>query len=131
MIYTLFLLVTMALTLGAQGYINSMYNTTKKISLNRTISGSEVARKILDENGLKNVKVVEVEGTLTDHYDPRNKTVSLSKDISHHTSVASCSVAAHECGHAIQDKENYTFLRFSPKNDILSPLQIFGDNNFG
>lgn len=122
MIYTLFLLVTMALTLGAQGYINSMYNKTKKISLNRTISGSEVARKILDENGLKNVKVVEVEGTLTDHYDPRNKTVSLSKDIYHNTSVASCSVAAHECGHAIQDKEGYSFLRF--RNSIIPVVNL-------
>ena len=117
MSYALFLLITMALTLGAQGYINSMYKKTRTIFLKRSISGMEVARKILDENGLKNVKVVEVAGTLTDHYDPRNKTVSLSKDIYNNTSVASCSVAAHECGHAIQDKEGYTFLRF--RNAII------------
>ena len=122
MSYTLILLVTMALTLGAQGYINSMYQKTKKISLERTISGKDVARKILDENGLKNVKVVEVEGTLSDHYDPRNKTVNLSTDIYQNTSVASASVAAHECGHAIQDKEGYTFLKF--RNSIVPVVNL-------
>ena len=67
--------------------------------------------RILDENGLKNVKVVEVAGNLSDHYDPKEKIVRLSTDIYNNTSLASVAVASHECGHAIQDKNNYTFLR--------------------
>ena len=63
-----------------------------------------------------------MDGTLTDHYDPRNKTVSLSKDIYQNSTVASCSVAAHECGHAIQDKEGYTFLRF--RNAIIPVVNL-------
>ncbi len=122
MFYYLILILTMGITLGAQNYINSMYKKTKEISLNRHISGKEVARKILDENGLREVKIVEVEGTLTDHYDPRNKTVNLSSDIYNNYSVASASVASHECGHALQDKEGYVFLRF--RNSIV-PLVNF------
>lgn len=104
--------ITMLLTLGAQGYINLWYGKTKKIMANSRISGREVARKILDHNGLKNVNVVETQGVLSDHYDPRGKVVRLSSDIYGNSSLASVSVAAHECGHAIQDKDNYFFLRF-------------------
>lgn len=105
------LLVALIITLGAQGYINSSYNRIKKIKSNKNISGMEVARKILDANGLKKVSVVENSGVLSDHYDPKAKTVRLSEDIYENTSLASVSVAAHECGHAIQDKNNYFFLR--------------------
>lgn len=104
--------VTLAITLGAQSYIKHWYNKTKDILSNKQMSGLEVARKILDSNGLENVKVVETSGVLSDHYDPRSKVVRLSTDIYHSTSLASVSVAAHECGHAIQDKNNYFFLRF-------------------
>lgn len=105
------LLITLIITLGAQGYINSSYNRTKKIMDSKGLSGKAVARKILDSNGLKHVKVVETEGVLSDHYDPKNKVVRLSTDIYNNTSLASISVASHECGHAIQDKDNYFFLR--------------------
>lgn len=105
------LLITLIITLGAQGYINSSYNRTKKIMASKGLSGKAVARKILDSNGLKHVKVVETEGILSDHYDPKNKVVRLSTDIYNNTSLASISVASHECGHAIQDKDNYFFLR--------------------
>ncbi len=100
------------LTTGAQGYINHWYRKTKNILSNSHMSGEKVARKILDSNGLKRVKVVETSGVLSDHYDPKGKIVRLSSDIYHNTSLASVSVAAHECGHAIQDKDNYFFLRF-------------------
>jgi len=79
---------------------------------NSGITGKDVARRILDANGLKKVKVVETSGILSDHYDPRNKTVNLSSDIYNNYSLASVSVASHECGHAIQDKDGYFFLRF-------------------
>ena len=70
-----------------------------------------MARRILDSNGLNNVDIVETQGELTDHYDPERKVVRLSKDIYHGATIASSSVAAHECGHAVQDKEGYFFLR--------------------
>ena len=72
----------------------------------------KVARKILDKNGLQHVKIQEVSGELSDHYDPQKKTVNLSSHIYSESSLASISVAAHECGHAIQDKDGYFFLRF-------------------
>lgn len=103
--------VAFLITLGAQIKINSSYNTYKKKDNSKKLSGQEVARKILDENGLPNIHVVEVKGTLTDHYDPTNKVVRLSTDVFHGESVASLSIAAHECGHAIQDKEGYSLFR--------------------
>ena len=103
--------ITLLITLGAQSYINSWYSRTKRMKSTKDMTGKEVARKILDSNGLKHVKVEEQSGTLTDHYDPKNKVVRLSTDIYHNTSLASISVASHECGHAIQDKDNYFFLR--------------------
>lgn len=109
--YYFIILLTLVITLGSQAYINHKYRQTKKISSSKKISGVEVARKILDSNGLKKVKVMETQGVLSDHYDPRGKTVYLSSDIYHNTSLASVSVASHECGHALQDKEGYFFLR--------------------
>ena len=105
------LIITMLITLGAQEYINIWYNKTKKIESNKKLTGRSVAREILDKNGLKHVKVEEVAGNLTDHYDPKSKTVRLSTDIYNNDSLASISVASHECGHAIQDKDGYFFLR--------------------
>lgn len=99
------------ITLIAQAFVTSNYNKYKQRGNNLGITGSEVARKILDYNGLRDVKVVETAGTLTDHYDPTKKCVNLSTDIYKDTSIASIAVAAHECGHAIQDKVGYVFLR--------------------
>ena len=99
------------ISLAAQGYVMSSYSKYKKIENKRKIAGFEVARKILDENGLKDVYVTEVKGNLTDHYDPTRKVIRLSSEIFHGTTIASASVAAHEVGHAIQDKEGYLFLR--------------------
>lgn len=116
------LVLSLLVTLAAQIYINSSYNKTKRIKNRAGITGAQTARKILDENGLSNVKVEEVTGILGDHYDPRTKTVRLSSDIYRNTSIASASVAAHECGHAIQDKEGYFFLKL--RNSIV-PLVNF------
>ena len=118
----LIILITLIITLGSQHYIQSMYNKTRRIPSKKEMSGKEVARKILDANGLKNVQIHEVSGTLSDHYDPRNKTVNLSQDIYENTSLASISVAAHECGHAIQDKNGYLFLRF--RNSIIPIVNL-------
>ena len=91
--------------------INSTYKKYKQIENKNKLSGFEVARKILDENGLEKIYIVEAPGELTDHYDPTQKVVRLSTDIFHGETIAAAAVAAHECGHAIQDKENYAFLR--------------------
>lgn len=120
--YYLFIIVTFAITLGAQAYLNSQYNKCAKIMNQRGITGHEVARMILDKNGLKEVGVVETTGILSDHYDPSKKMVRLSEAIYQKASIASVSVAAHECGHAIQDKTGYLFLRFRKS---ITPLVNF------
>ena len=95
----------------AQINISVSYSKYKKINNSKGLSGFEVARKILDANGLEDVYVVETSGNLSDHYDPSRKVIKLSKDIFNGETIAAASVAAHECGHAIQDKDNYTFMR--------------------
>jgi len=99
------------ITLIAQIYVNNSYNKYKYQSLQKRTTGAEVARKILDKNGLENIKIVEIKGNLTDHYDPSKKVVSLSSDIYSGDTIAAASVAAHECGHAIQHKNGYLFLK--------------------
>ena len=105
------IILIISLPLISQLYISVTYKKTSNIEFRSDTTGYDVARNILDKNGLNNILVVETNGTLTDHYDPTRKVIKLSKDIYHGNSVASASVAAHEVGHAIQDKEGYTFLR--------------------
>ncbi len=109
--FDLIFILTLIITLGAQTFISGKYASTRRIRTKKGMTGASVARKILDSNGLSNVTVREVSGELSDHYDPRSKTVNLSSDIYNGSSIASASVASHECGHAIQDKEGYLFLR--------------------
>ena len=109
--YYLLTILAFLITITAQIFVNGSYSKTRKIKNKHNLTGEEVARTILDKNGLRNVQIEEVHSTLGDHYDPTTKTVRLSSDIYHNTSIASASVAAHECGHAIQDKDDYTFLR--------------------
>ena len=109
--YNLIFLITIAITLASQAYISNTYQKTKKIASKSSLSGYEVARRILDANGLQNIQIEKVAGELSDHYDPANKKVCLSEDIYENTSLASISVASHECGHALQDKEGFAFLR--------------------
>lgn len=95
----------------AQIFISINYNKYKGILNNKKISGQEVARKLLDSNNLEYIYVVATNGNLTDHYDSSRKVIRLSKDIYNNESIASVAVAAHECGHAIQDKDGYFFIR--------------------
>lgn len=104
-------LIGFLITLVAQIFVNSSYKKYKKVNTKSGLQGFEVARRILDMNGLNNVEIVETKGELSDHYDPTRKVVRLSTDIYHGATIASSSVAAHECGHAVQDKEGYFFLR--------------------
>ena len=105
------ILVILAIPAIAQLRITTTYNRFKKVTNEKGITGQEVARKILDKNGLENIYVVEVPGNLSDHYDPSRKVVRLSREVFNGESVAAMSIAAHECGHAIQDKQVYFFMR--------------------
>lgn len=107
--------VSLLITMGAQAYITSSYNKYQKVNTEKKMTGAEVARKLLDKHGLQDIKVEQVSGYLSDHYDPKSRAVRLSENIYSQSSVASVSVACHECGHAIQDKEGYTFLRIRSK----------------
>lgn len=110
------------ITAIAQIIVTSNYNKYRIEHTRKNITGASVARQILDKNGLKEVKIEKISGNLTDHYNPKNKTVSLSEDIYDGTSIASISVAAHECGHAIQHKEGYIFLKI---RSFLVPFTNF------
>lgn len=116
------LIITLLITLGAQALVSGSYSKYKKVKNKNNITGAEVARMILSRNGLDDIYVVETNGNLTDHYDPKRRTIRLSKDIYNGTSIASIAVASHECGHALQDKDNYTFLKIRSK---LIPLVNF------
>ena len=94
-------LIGVVITLIAQYFVNSKYSKYKKVNNKKGLSGQEVARMILDENGLTDVYVTEVKGILSDHYDPTRKVVRLSSEIFHGETV----------GHAIQDREGYFFIR--------------------
>lgn len=107
------LLISIAflITLISQIIVSVSYRKYKKILNNKDATGYDVARKILDSEGLEDIMVIETKGNLTDHYDPQRKVIKLSTDIYHGSSIASASVAAHECGHAIQDKDSYKPMR--------------------
>ena len=104
-------IIVISIPLIAQIGVSSNYQKYKRVKNTKELTGYDVARKILDENGLEDIYIVETRGELTDHYDPTKKVVRLSSDIYHGKTVAAMSVASHECGHAIQDKDGYTFMR--------------------
>lgn len=91
----------------AQSKVSSTYKRFSKISSHSGLTGAQFARKMLDENGLYNVSIVQISGQLSDHYDPRAQQVRLSGDIYNGTSIASLGIAAHEVGHAIQHSVEY------------------------
>lgn len=103
----LFFIPSLIITAWSQWKLRSTYAKYSQVGSTSGLSGSEVARHILNQEGLAQVPVEEVEGQLSDHYDPRTRVVNLSSDIYHGTSLAALGVAAHECGHAIQHKKAY------------------------
>lgn len=105
------IIIVILIPLIAQIGVSSNYQKYKRVKNTKELTGYDVARKILDENGLGDIYIVETTGELTDHYDPTKRVVRLSSDIYHGKTVAAMSVASHECGHAIQDKDGYTFMR--------------------
>ena len=100
------------LTLWAQSNIKGTYRRYSQINSSMGMTGAEVARAILEKMGVKDVTIEPVAGQLTDHYDPSAKAVRLSEGIHNSSSLAAAAVAAHECGHVLQDVEDYKFMNF-------------------
>jgi Zn-dependent membrane protease YugP len=122
LIYFAFLLI---IPLWAQSRVKGTYKKYSKVANSTGRTGAEVAREILNQNGLYDVQIEPVRGKLSDHYDPRSKVVRLSEDNYYGSSIAGAAVAAHEVGHAIQDAEGYAFLRFI---HALVPVANIGSN---
>ncbi len=123
---TMFLLIpAILLTLYAQYKVSSTTNRFFNVRANRGYTGENTARKILDSNGLYNVRIEMVGGRLSDHYDPRSKVLRLSQDVYNGTSITSVAVAAHECGHAIQHAHGYAPLNI---RSSLVPVVNFASN---
>lgn len=109
--YMIFMLPAFILMLAAQWYVRSAYSKWSKIPVRSRISGAEAAQRLMQYAGLYGVKIEGVQGEVTDHYDPRTKALRLSRGVYGSNSVASLAIAAHELGHALQDKEEYAPLR--------------------
>lgn len=112
---TYLLLLILLLPLIANISVRTAYSKYSSIQSNFKLSGKDIARRILDANGLNEIRIVETRGNLSDNYNPSKKTISLSNGIYDSDSIAAVSVAAHEVGHAIQDKESYLFMRIRAK----------------
>ncbi|TDQ41511.1 zinc metallopeptidase [Aureibacillus halotolerans] len=123
--YLLYFALLLIIPLWAQFRVKRTYKKYSKVPAMRGMTGAEVAQLILQQNGIYDVSVQETKGFLSDHYNPGNKTVNLSSQIYHGRSIAGTAVAAHEVGHAMQDAEDYAFLRF---RHSLIPLANLGSN---
>lgn len=123
--FLLYFAIIILIPLWAQMKVKGAYRKYSQIPASSGMTGAQVARTILDNNGLYHVRVEETSGVLSDHYDPRDKTVRLSTNNYHGASVAGAAVAAHEVGHAIQDARDYAFLRF---RHALVPVANIGSN---
>ena len=104
-------LIGVFLSLGASAKVKSTYARFSRVRSMTGMTGAEAARQLLNSQGIYDVQIRQVAGILTDHYDPRTKTVNLSESVYGSTSVAAIGVAAHECGHAMQDASEYVPLR--------------------
>jgi len=124
--WTFLLLVpALLLTVYAQIRVSSTFNKYSKVRSGRGLTGAEGARLLLDSNGLQSVTIEMVEGKLSDHYDPRSRTLRLSRDVAESASLASLGVAAHESGHAVQHAEGYGPMKL---RSLLVPAANIGSN---
>lgn len=121
----LLVLLGMGIVLFAQSRVKSTFNKYDQLETEHRITGKQAAERILQTAGIYDVKVEQVRGNLTDHYDPRNKVLRLSEATYNNTSVAAVAVAAHECGHAVQDQQDYSFLKV---RSAIVPLVQIGSN---
>lgn len=123
--YWILFIGIMVLGLIVQGVLQSKFGKYSKVPLPNGMSGAEIAMKMLNDNGIYDVKVVPAKGMLTDHYNPATKTVALSEGVYASRSVAAAAVAAHECGHAVQHAKGYAPLKM---RSVLVPVVSFASN---
>jgi Zn-dependent membrane protease YugP len=124
MIYVIFGVFAL-LSWMIQRRLRSKFEKYSKVAIPNGMTGKDVAEKMLRDNGISDVRVVSVQGRLTDHYNPEDKTVNLSEDVFYSNSVAAAAVSAHECGHAVQHATAYSFLALRSK---LVPVVSFASN---
>lgn len=123
---TIFILLpAIIFTAYAQFKVTSTTNKYFRVNTRRGYTGEMAARRLLDSNGLNDVRIEMTRGRLSDHYDPRSKVIRLSQDVYHGTSITSVAVACHECGHAIQHAKGYAPLQF---RNSLVPVVNFASN---
>lgn len=116
----LLFIVFLVLSLAVSWRFKSKVNKYNQVGLFHNLSGAEIAQKMLADNGIYDVKVITTEGQLSDHYNPLDKTVNLSRDVYYGRNVTAAAVAAHECGHAVQHAEAYPYLKF---RSAMVPMQ--------
>jgi hypothetical protein len=121
----IFFVIPMVLGFWAQHRVKSTFARNLEVPVANGMTGAQVARRVLDANGLNDVPVEETPGSLSDHYDPRSRSVHLSEPVYRGASVASTAVGAHEVGHAIQHAQAYAFFRF---RSAMFPAVQFASN---
>ncbi|TKC04933.1 zinc metallopeptidase [Pedobacter frigoris] len=109
-LYLILIIPVLILSMFVQWRFRSKFSKYAHMQLNSGFSGKEVAEKMLRDNGIYDVRVMSTDGQLSDHYNPADKTVNLSTDVYYGRSVAAAAVAAHECGHALQQARSYAWL---------------------
>ena len=119
------MILVMVLSFIVQQMLQSRFNKYSQVPTANGMTGAEVAQKMLNDNGIYDVKVVPTRGMLTDHFNPQTKTVALSEGVYSSRSVAAAAVAAHECGHAVQHAQGYAALRM---RTALVPVVSFASN---
>lgn len=124
-IYWIIFIVLMLISLAVSQTLQSKFNKYSKEPLRSGMTGKDIAEKMLHDNHIYDVKVVATKGHLSDHYNPKTKTVNLSESVYNSNSVAAAAVAAHECGHAVQHATAYNWLTF---RSVLVPVVQFGAN---
>ena len=127
-LYLILVLPAVIFSLWASIRVNTTFKKYSKIRSMRGITGAEAARRLLDANGLQHIRIEQIPGNLTDHYDPRSDVIRLSESVYGNTSVAAVGVACHEAGHAVQHAENYAPVKIRaaiiPVTNIGSRLAI-------
>ena len=119
------MIVIMLVSMLVQHMLQSRFSKYSQVGLPNGMTGADVARKMLADHGIYDVKVVPTNGMLTDHFNPQTKTVALSEGVYASRSVAAAAVAAHECGHAVQHAHGYAALRM---RSALVPVVSFASN---
>ncbi len=123
--YYLLLFIFAGLSMFVSSRLKSKFKTYSKLQLRNGMSGAEIAEKMLSDHGIRDVKVISVKGSLTDHYNPMKKTVNLSESVYNERNAAAAAVAAHECGHAVQHAQGYEWLKM---RSLLVPVVSISSN---